>query len=235
MRAVKLGMASGTWQSRVLRLAILAAIVAFAVPLGGCARTTYRTHDDSAKVEEPLIGRLVTYRVERAIYTTLPECAVVLPPDGKAPAAISRLAGPALARYLGGRMPRIIGPLERRRLEKQHGLDIREGSDRRHFARLTGCKAYLRWRVVAAENSYFLVWSRRRIGLRVALHRVGDDELLWQAAHTGRRSDGTLPLSAFSVPFAAFDATNFKGDNDVLPSMIDDVVRRLVITLPDLR
>ena len=100
---------------------------------------------------------MVTYRVERAIYTALPQCAVVLPPDGKAPPAIYRLAGPALARYLGGRITRIISPFERRRLEKKHGLDIREDADRRHFALVTGCKTYLRWRVVAAEDNYFLV------------------------------------------------------------------------------
>lgn len=235
LRTVSLVMAFGIRQSRVLRLAILVAVVALAVHSGGCARTTYRAHNDSTKVEESLNSRVVTYRVESAIYTTLPECAVVLPPDGKAPAAISRLAGPALARYLGGRITRIIGPSERRRLEKQHGLDIRDDADRHHFTRVTGCKTYLRWRVVAAEDTYFLVWSQRRIGLWAALHRVGDDKLLWQAAHTGRRSDGTLPLSALSVPFAAFEATSFKGDTDVLPSMIDDVVRRLIVTLPDLR
>jgi hypothetical protein len=213
----------------------LGALALLALQLAACAKTTYRAYGDAAKDEDLLMGREVTYRLERAIYTTLPQCAVVLPAGGKAPPAIARLAGPALARYLGGRIPRVIGPAERRRLEKHHRVDLGHAGDRRHFAKATGCKTYLRWRVLAAEDKYFLVWSQRRIGIEAALHRAGDDGLLWQAAHIGRRSDGSLPLSAFSVPFAAFEATNFKGDGDVLPSMVDDVVRRLMVTLPDLR
>jgi hypothetical protein len=213
----------------------LIALALLALQMGACAKTTYRAYGDPAKDEDLLKGREVTYRLERAIYTTLPQCAVVLPAGGKAPPAIARLAGPALARYLGGRIPRVIGPAERRRLEKQHGVDLSHDGDRRHFAQATGCKTYLRWRVFAAENNYFLVWSQRRIGIQASLHRIADDGLLWQAAHISRRSDGSLPLSVFSVPFAAFEATTFKGDGDVLPSMIDDVVRRLMVTLPDLR
>lgn len=220
---------------RGLRGVALVALALLALQLGACAKTTYRAYGDPAKGEDALMVREVTYRLERAIYTTLPRCAVVLPPGGKAPPAIARLAGPALARYLGGRIPRVIGPVERRRLEKQHGVDLNREGDRRHFARASGCRSYLRWRVFAAEDNYFLVWSQRRIGIQASLHRIADDGILWQAAHAGRRSDGSLPLSVFSVPFAAFEATNFKGDGDVLPSMVDDVVRRLMVTLPDLR
>jgi len=213
----------------------LAALAVLALQMGACAKTTYRAYGDPAKDEDLLVGREVIYRLERAIYTTLPQCAVVLPAGGKVPPAIARLAGPALARYLGGRIPRVIGPAERRRLEKHHRVEFNHEGDRRHFAKATGCETYLSWRVFAAEDNYFLVWSQRRIGIEAALYRAADDGLLWQAAHIGRRSDGSLPLSSFSVPFAAFEATNFKGDGDVLPSMVDDVVRRLMVTLPDLR
>jgi hypothetical protein len=125
--------------------------------------------------------------------------------------------------------------MERKRLEKARGIDTKDESGRRNFAKATGCNAYLIWKVVRAEENYFLVWSQRQVRVEVALFRASDDRLFWQAAHTGRRSDGTLPLSPLSLPFAVFEATDFKADNDVLPSMIDDVVRRLITTLPDLR
>jgi hypothetical protein len=159
---------------------------------------------------------------------------VLAPKDEPSPVA-ARLVGPALARYLGARLPRVIGPLERKRLERGRGIDLDGKSGRQRFAKATGCEAYLLWRVLIAEDSYFLVWSQRRLRIEAALYRLGDDRLFWQAVHTGRRSDGTLPLSPLSLPFAVFEATNFKADDDVLPSMIDDVVRRLIVTLPDLR
>ena len=219
---------------------LVAAAALGAGQLAGCAKTTYNAagHDAAAKPAEDidlLIGREVTYRVERVIYTAMPRCAVVLAPTGKAPAAIKRLAGPSIARYLRDRIPRVIGPVARRRLQTSHKVDFSHNGDRSHFARATRCDAYLTWRVVTVEDNYFLVWSERRLGLALALYRARDHKLLWRGAHTGRRSDGSLPLSPFSVPFAAYEATSFKGDNDVLPSMVDDVVRRIIVTLPDLR
>jgi hypothetical protein len=38
-----------------------------------------------------------------------------------------------------------------------------------------------------------------------------------------------------TLPVAAIEATMFSQDTDQLPSMIDDVVRRLMVTLPDMR
>lgn len=227
--------ADGMSSSTGSRAKVLIALALLAFQLASCAKTTYRAYGAPAEGDDPLMGREVTYRLERAIYSTLPRCAVVLPAGGKAPPAVARLAGPALERYLSARIPRVIGPVERRRLERKHGVQLGHEGDLRHFAKVTGCETYLRWRVLAAEDSYFLVWSQRRIGIEAALHRTADDVLLWKAAHVGRRSDGSLPLSPFSVPFAAFEAGSFKGDGDVLPSMVDDVVRRLMVTLPDLR
>ncbi|MDH3241489.1 MAG: hypothetical protein OEO83_12585 [Alphaproteobacteria bacterium] len=212
-----------------------AGLLLAALALAACSNTTYRTYDDPERDQNPLLGREVTYWLNPIIYSARPECAVVLTPKDKPSPDVIRLVGPALARYLGERLPRVIDPLERKRLEKTHGIDPHDKSGRLRFAKATGCNAYLLWRVVSAEDSYFLVWSQRRLRVEAALYRVGDDRLFWQAAHTGRRSDGTLPLSPLSLPFAVFEATNFTADNDVLPSMIDDVVRRLIITLPDLR
>jgi hypothetical protein len=212
-----------------------AAVLLAAAALVACSETTYRTYNDPKRTENPLLAREVVYWINPAIYSARPRCAVVLAPKDEPSPVAARLVGPALARYLGARLPRVIGPLERKRLERGRGIDLDGKSGRQRFAKATGCEAYLLWRVLIAEDSYFLVWSQRRLRIEAALYRLGDDRLFWQAVHTGRRSDGTLPLSPLSLPFAVFEATNFKADDDVLPSMIDDVVRRLIVTLPDLR
>ena len=62
-----------------------------------------------------------------------------------------------------------------------------------------------------------------------------DDVELWQAAHSASRSDGTAPISPASIPVGLFSAGRFIGDRDMFPSMVDDTVRRLLISLPDLR
>ena len=36
------------------------------------------------------------------------------------------------------------------------------------------------------------------------------------------------------MPVAAYEAANLQQDDDMLPSMIDDVMRRIFVTLPDL-
>ena len=63
--------------------------------------------------------------------------------------------------------------------------------------------------------------------------RSSDDVTLWKARHTASRSDGGLPLSPFSAPLSAFQAASLAGDDDVTPSMVEDVVRRLFATLPN--
>ena len=213
----------------------MAAAFLLATVLGACSNTTYRAYDDPKRDQNPLLGREVIYWLNPEIYSAHPQCAVLLPPKAKPSSKVVHQVGRALARYLGEKLPRVIDPVERKRLEKTHGIDLQDEDGRRRFARATRCNAYLIWTVVRAEDSYFLVWSQRQLRVEAALYRARDDKLLWQAAHTGRRSDGTLPLSPLSLPFAVFEATDFKADNDVLPSMIDDVVRRLIITLPDLR
>ena len=53
-----------------------------------------------------------------------------------------------------------------------------------------------------------------------------------QAAHTAQRSDGGVPLSLIGAPVSAFRAARFNQDSDVLPSMVDDALRRIFASLP---
>lgn len=221
------------------RLPVLALALAVAA-LGGC-RTEYRSYDarpvagEAAGAEMPA-GRKVLYRVEPAFYRAPPSCVVVLPtPDhdgsrGVAAVQIER----AVARHLRDRVPRVIGPLGRSRAVRRLALDLHDAGDRRRFAALERCDAFVRWRLLDASNDYLLVWSSRDVGLEVEMFRE-PDRTLWKAAHVARRSDGSLPLSPISASIAIFEAGQFEADSDMLPSMIDDVMRRLVVSLPDVR
>ncbi len=210
------------------------ALLLLAAVLGACTQTNYRPLNAGTENETPL-SRDVYYEVSEAFYTDPPECVFILPPmDAGVPAVLAELVEQALALRLSQKASRVIGPRERRKAERNLALDTRAAVDRHYFARVEHCPAYLEWRVTTASDSNFLVWSRKQIGLQVRLARAKDDSTLWQAAHTTSRSDGGLPLSLISLPVAAAEAAIFSQDADQLPSMIDDVVRRLVVTLPSI-
>ncbi len=213
----------------LLSLMLVAALV------GACTATNYRSLDGAAESETPF-SRDVYYRVADSFYQDLPRCVVVLPPAEAGAAALpGDMVELSLARHLGQRIARVIGPGERREMERELALSTLNHKDRRYLAERERCPAYLSWRVTMAGDSHFLVWSQKQFGLEVTLARADDDTILWQAAHSTRRSDGGLPLSLLTLPVAAVEATMFSQDVDQLPSMIDDVVRRLMVTLPDVR
>ncbi len=215
------------------------AVVACAVALASC-RTEYRAYGerpvttDDAPVEA-LDGRRVFFRVERAFYRDPPECVVVLPAsDGRAATkAMARIEN-AVARHLRDKVPRVIGPMRRDRALRRLALDLNHAGDRRRFGQIERCDVFVRWRAIESSGGYFLVWSRRDFGLDIEMFRE-TDQTLWKASHVARRSDGNVPLSLLSAPFAIYEAGRFSTDHDILPSMIDDTMRRLVASLPDMR
>ena len=207
----------------------------FAAVLSACTQTNYRSLNAGTENETPL-SRDVYYDVADAFYAAPLNCVFVLPPmDAAPPSALAEMIERALALRFSQKTSRMIGPRERRAIERDLALDTRAAMDRRHFARTEHCPGYLEWHLTAASDSNFLVWSRKEIGLEVRLAWAEDDTTLWQAAHTTSRSDGGLPLSLLSLPIAAAEAAVFSQDRDQLPSMIDDVVRRLVVTVPSLQ
>jgi hypothetical protein len=210
-----------------------APLLCAALVLGACMQTTYRPLEAAHRAEKPF-SRDVYFRVADAFYADPPSCAVVLPSaqDG-VPAALAHAIEQSLALRLGQRIARVIGPRERRAAERALALDTRHEADRRYSARHEACPAALEWRLTHLDDSHFLVWSQKKLGLEVRLARAEDGATLWQAAHGTRRADGGLPLSLLSLPVAAAEATLFNRDGDQLPSMIDDVTRRLIVTLPD--
>ena len=210
------------------------AAVISAVMLSGCAQTSYRAYE-SAGSATPLVDREVRYALDREYYADSPACVAVMPAKGDVGAEVATGVERSMARYLSQRVSRVISPLERRRIVREGGLDLARGDGRRLFAGIAGCAHFAEAEIKGAENTFVGVWSQRSIDLTLRLGRNSDGKVLWRAAHVASRSDGGLPLSAFSVAFNAIEAARFQNDDDVVPSMIDDVVRRIFVTLPDMR
>ena len=212
---------------RVMMLAAAAGLTA------ACTTTTYRGYDGEPAGALPW-DREIVYEVDPAIYATSLACVVVAPAPHGEDSPLAEIIERSLARHLSERVGRVIGPAERRRLERALAFDLSAAGDRRHFGDSTGCSAFLDWTVIAASDEYALVFSQRRFGIEVTLSQAGAATVLWQAAHLTRRAEGGLPLSLVSVPLAAFEATRFHQDQDIVASMVEDAVRRLFVTLPDL-
>jgi len=208
-------------------------VLAAGLVLAGCVTTTYKPYDH-AQDPAPLTERRVSYQVADGLYRDPPACAVILPVR-QAPKPVARAVEASARRHLSGRLHRVIGPRERERLVRSLAVDLEHAGDRRAFARATRCRAYVRTTVTTRADAYMVVWSQRGLGLEMNLARTSDDRILWKARHTVDRNDGGLPLSPFSVPFAAYRAARLAGDSDQVDSMADDVVRRMVVSLPDLR
>ena len=203
--------------------------------LGGCMTTAYRpmtaADRDKSDAAMPEIQREVTYRVADALYAQAPACVVVWPMDGRGRSAIESAA----ARYLSGKIRRVIGPSHRDRLARAGAFDLRETEDRRAFARTHACAHGLEIVSGNASRDYFVVWSQQSLSLELAFRSARSGEILWQARHTARRSDGGLPLSPVSFVLDTAAATNHQSDDDVARSLIDDALRRMFVTLPAFR
>ena len=224
----------------IMRRVIFAIVVLFStVALISC-RTEYRPYGerpvatDDASIAA-VDGRRVYAQVDRAFYSDPPGCVVVMSTsDKRAVAATTARIENAIASHLRDKIPRVIGPMRRDRALRRLALDLNHAGDRRRFAAIEKCGAFLRWRTIVSSNDNFLVWSHRDFGLDVEIFS-GSNQTLWKASHIASRADGNLPLSFLSAPIAIYEAGRFSTDQDILPSMIDDTLRRLVTSLPDIR
>ncbi|MFP6748397.1 MAG: hypothetical protein VCD66_12460 [Alphaproteobacteria bacterium] len=171
----------------------------------------------------------------RAFYDDPPQCVVVLAGPVAAGIVAGERIAAALARRLSGRVARVIHPAERRRLERALAVDLAHPADARHFAAVTQCPAFLRWRIIGAGRDNVLIWAQKHIQLGAEIIRARDGTLLWRARSEASRNSGDVPLSLFSLPLAVLRAAAFQTDDDTVASMLDDLARRILSSLPDLR
>jgi len=200
-----------------------------------CTEVRYLREGGAEPADGPL-GRTVVYKVEGAFYRSPPRCAVVMPIHWpNAPPALARQVEEALGRHLMAKVDRVIGPAARDRAARQRVYDLGDAEQRRRLARALGCDTVVEGETRAAESTFAAVWAQTRFGLAVSLERASDGRRLWRASHTAERSAGGLPLSILGLPKDAFLAGRLMKDGEVFPSMLDDVVRRLMASLPDTR
>lgn len=57
--------------------------------------------------------------------------------------------------------------------------------------------------------------------------------LLWRARHIAERSEGGIPFSPLSVVVDGITSARFAADREIVDSVVDDAVRRIVASLPD--
>ncbi len=212
-----------------------AGLVVVQLAAAACTEVRY-VREGGAETAAGLLDRAVVYKVEGDFYRSPPRCAVVMPI--RWPAADPRLARQveeALGRHLMTKVDRVIGPAARDRAARQRVYDLDDAEQRRRLARALGCDTVVEGETRAAESTFAVVWAQTRFGLSVSLERAGDGRRLWRASHTAERSAGGLPLSILGVTKDAFSAGRLMKDREVFPSMLDDVVRRVMASLPDTR
>ena len=202
------------------------------VMLAACGPTRYTEY--RAQPQDPsFLERSVTMHVGRDFYRPLPGCAIVMPVAGRAAPALRLAIEAALYRHLVTKLPKVVGPRERRREVRKLGVDPQHEADRAHLTRALRCPVLVEAKIWQSGEDYALIWSRKNLDLEIVMLR--GDRLLWKGRHEAGRSDGGLPLSPLSAPFAVARASRLHGDSDAMVSLVDDTVRRIVVSLPDVR
>ena len=203
--------------------------------LAACAETRYVAYDGGGKEPNPF-ARTIEFDLTGKFYKDPPECAVILPfmVNGK-PHSHAGVIENSLARHLAAKVNRVIGPMERRRLARAMAVDLSHPDDRAAFARTNRCRSFVEAKPWGGDDVYVVFWTQSRMGLDVTMTAADGETVLWRARHVATRSDGGLPLSPLSAAFNMFSAARHNSDGDVAVSLVDDAVRRIVMTLPDTR
>ena len=212
------------------RFGVLAATALLFVAACGPTRyTEYRAQSQAV----PMLERSVAMHVGREFYRPTPGCAVVMPVAGQATPGLRRAVEAALYRHLVTKLPNVVGPRVRRREVRKLAINLRHEPDRAILTRAVRCSVLVEAKIWQSNEDFALVWSRKNLDLEIVMLRR--ERLLWKGRHNADRSDGGVPLSPLSAPFAVARASRLHGDGDAMISLVDDTVRRIVASLPDVR
>ncbi len=174
----------------------------------------------------------VNYKLSTEFHHDPPDCVVVMDSKADEHPEWGKEVAVAFARHLGAKVDRVIFPRKRLMIERKNAYDLSTQKGRHRFAVRTGCRYFGRSQLYDIGDQYVGFAAEKHIGIRLEISRVSDDEPLWQAAHTVWRASGSAPLSPISAVGGIASATAFKADEEVLPSLIDDAMRRMLRTLP---
>jgi len=185
---------------------------------------------------ENVFDRMVVYKVERAFYDTIPTCTIIAPIKSPAlNANASRLIERSINRYLSERIGQVISANQVKTALGKYALDLNRQSDRLALSKKFRCSTLVNAETNGIVQTYAFVWAQKQLALRLTMRRIHDGALLWRATHRTSRSEGGLPMGFLSFPINAFQANRFSQDSDSLPSIIDDVTRRMLASLPKIQ
>ncbi|WP_135075492.1 hypothetical protein [Terasakiella sp. SH-1] len=199
--------------------------------LTACVTPQYR-EASSVGAEQQLNALDINYQVTGLFHRDPPDCVTVMKAQAPQAPQMGEVLSVALARHLGEKVDRVIFPRKRKSIERTQGYDLQDQGDRRRYSLYTGCRFYAVAQLYDLGDDYVGFAAKKHVGVRLDLRRIEDDQPLWQAAHTVWRAEGNMPLSPFSVIGGVASATVFNNDSQVLPSLVDDAMRRMVKTLP---
>jgi len=211
------------------------------VILSACADISYVDHGPSSTLDqladEPsAFTRQVDYHLGSAFYATLPTCVMVLPIQIK---GIDRKTASTIedtvSRYTSTRFDKTLSARHLKSASRRLAFDPAHKDDRKRLGRRLNCDAYMEIKTTGVDNLYAVFWANISVGVQLTLLRSRDDVVLWRAKHKARRGDGGLPISLLGVGAGTFSAGKLATDTDALPSVVDDAVRRMMVSLPDIR
>lgn len=229
-------------------LSVAALGICAGLMLVGCGPTAHRpvqgfSHASSPATPEDEAGpspltREVVHQLSDAFWAEAPSCVLVLPAARSASEpqnrGSARMVERAVARHLHQKFDRVIGPDRREAMLEALVLDLTHPGDLARFGSLSNCGHVVRI-APASEVAWTPIWTEARVSIALSLTPISGDEVLWHAAHIARRGDGGLPLSPLSIIMATASAAALASDQDLIPSLVEDAVRRTMRTLPDIR
>ena len=204
--------------------------------LQGCVSTSFQSYETLKNNKKSISSsRVVKYRISDNFYRDPPQCIIILPTKGAVTNVVKQQIAITASRHLSGYVNRTIGTLERQSIEHNLVLDATNLNDRKLLSRKTRCDYYIQVTAESYNDTYAVIWAQKSIGLKLTLHGADKSNILWTAYHQANRSDGGIPLSPISLGMAIFNAGKTASDNEILPSILDDIFRRIYRTLPDTR
>lgn len=203
--------------------------------LGACVETRYVAYSDVVEgTEHPY--RTVAFDIDRAFYTDFPDCVLIMPASlVKGDGRFATLIEAALGRHLMVKFTRVVDPVERDVAVRRLAADLAQREDRLAVAEAVRCHTFVFTDLLEPRLEYLVFWTQVRVGLEVRMVRAGDGHVLWRARHEATRDEGGLPLSPVGAVVKTFSSTRFANDYEVVESVIDDAVRRLIVSLPNVR
>jgi hypothetical protein len=200
--------------------------------ISGCTRTEYKPYEGVER--QPVnFSRTVHFYLSPEFEKAPPKCVVVFQPYSTSNSDLLERVEKSLVRHLSEKFSSVVGGKLRDEKAAYYAFDLKLPVDRINFARSIKCGSFLEFQVLQPKHTYMLVWSEIKLGLEVRLFRQHDSVQLWRASHIVSRSDGGLSLSLFGLAVNAYDANVFSADAEIIDSVSEDLVRRLMASLPN--